>query len=61
MLSLEQICQMLVGTARTCGIQIVKTLDPVEHEEFMKQRRENVEKFMEELKEAKSTKILRTT
>ncbi|OAD54405.1 39S ribosomal protein L11, mitochondrial [Eufriesea mexicana] len=60
LLSLEQICQMLVGIARTCGIQIVRTLDPVEHEEFMKQRRENVQKFLDELKEVKTSKLLRT-
>lgn len=59
LLSLQQICQMLVGIARTCGIQIVHELDPEEHAEFMKERKENVKKFMEELEAARETKILR--
>ncbi|XP_020718824.2 39S ribosomal protein L11, mitochondrial [Bombus terrestris] len=59
LLSLQQICQMLVGIARTCGIQIVHKLDPEEHTQFMKERKENVKKFMEELEAARETKILR--
>ncbi|XP_033359875.1 39S ribosomal protein L11, mitochondrial [Bombus vosnesenskii] len=59
LLSLQQICQMLVGVARSCGIQIVHKLDPEEHTQFMKERKENVKKFMEELEAARETKILR--
>lgn len=50
---------MLVGVARSCGIQIVHKLDPEEHAQFMKERKENVKKFMEELEAARETKILR--
>ncbi|CAL7951140.1 unnamed protein product [Xylocopa violacea] len=59
LLSLQQICQMLVGIAKTCGIEIVQTLDPKEHAEFMKQREENVKLFREELEATKASKILR--
>lgn len=50
---------MIVGIARTCGIQIVHTLDPEEHAKFMKQRKENYMKFREELQEIKKSKVLR--
>ncbi|XP_017883022.1 39S ribosomal protein L11, mitochondrial [Ceratina calcarata] len=59
LLNLQQICQMLVGIARTCGIEIVRTLDPEEHAEFMKQREEAVQNFLDELQAAKETKVLR--
>ncbi|XP_006608117.1 39S ribosomal protein L11, mitochondrial [Apis dorsata] len=59
LLSLPQICEMIVGIARTCGIQIVRTLDPEEHAKFMKQRKENYMKFREELQEIKKSKVLR--
>lgn len=59
LLNIQQICQMLVGIARTCGIEIVRTLDPKEHEEFMKQREETVQQFKEELRLAKEAKLLR--
>ncbi|CAK9822763.1 39S ribosomal protein L11, mitochondrial [Anthophora retusa] len=59
LMTLPQICQMLVGIARTCGIEIVKTLDPVEHEEFMKQREENLQNFLKELQATKTSKVLR--
>ncbi|XP_003492768.1 39S ribosomal protein L11, mitochondrial [Bombus impatiens] len=59
LLSLQQICQMFVGVARSCGIQIVHKLDPEEHTQFMKERKENVKKFMEELEATRETKILR--
>ncbi|XP_003707280.1 mitochondrial ribosomal protein L11 [Megachile rotundata] len=59
LLNVQQICQMLVGIARTCGIEIVRTLDPKEHEEFMKQREANVEQRREDLRLAKEAKLLR--
>ncbi|XP_043515933.1 39S ribosomal protein L11, mitochondrial [Frieseomelitta varia] len=59
LLTLEQVCVMLVGIARTCGIKIVRELDPAEHAQFMEERKENVNKFLEELEAAKETKIRR--
>lgn len=50
---------MIVGIARTCGIQIVRTLDPEEHAKFMKERNENYIKFREQLEELKKSKVLR--
>ncbi|XP_054010512.1 39S ribosomal protein L11, mitochondrial [Hylaeus anthracinus] len=60
LMTLEQVCRMLIGIARTCGIQVVRSLDPVEHAEFMKLRQENVEKILEERRLTKETKMLRT-
>ncbi|KOX71005.1 39S ribosomal protein L11, mitochondrial [Melipona quadrifasciata] len=59
LLTLEQVCQMLVGVARSCGIKIVRELDPTEHAQFMEERKENVNKFLEELEATKETKIRR--
>ncbi|XP_076283845.1 mitochondrial ribosomal protein L11 [Lasioglossum baleicum] len=58
--SLEGLCKMLIGVARTCGIQIVHSLDPEEHAEFMKQREEGVQKLLEEMKLSREAKLLRT-
>ncbi|KOC66649.1 39S ribosomal protein L11, mitochondrial [Habropoda laboriosa] len=59
LLTLKDVCQMLVGIARTCGIVIVNTIDPVEYAEFMKQREENLQIFLAELQESKISKVLR--
>ncbi|XP_043255078.1 39S ribosomal protein L11, mitochondrial [Colletes gigas] len=61
LLSLEQVCKMLVGIARTCGIEVVHKLDPVEHEEFMRLREENVQIRLEDMRLSKEAKMLRTT
>lgn len=59
--SLQQITQMLVGVARTCGIEIVRDLDPVEYAEFLAKREIIVADHMRALQEAKEAKMLRTT
>lgn len=59
LLTLEQVCQMLVGIARTCGIKIVRELNSAEYAQFMEERKENVNKFLEELEATKETKIRR--
>ncbi|XP_012231007.1 large ribosomal subunit protein uL11m [Linepithema humile] len=60
LLSLQQICQMLVGIARTCGIEIVREINPEEYTQFLKDREESIAKFEEELKLIKESKMLRT-
>ncbi|XP_076750431.1 mitochondrial ribosomal protein L11 [Xylocopa sonorina] len=59
LLTLQQVCQMLVGIARSCGIEIVRTLDPEKHAEFMRQREEASKEFTRKLQEAKESKVLR--
>nr|CAD7412649.1 unnamed protein product [Timema poppensis] len=58
--TLEEICKMLVGVARSCGIEIVRDLDPVEYEEFLEQRKVIVENQQKELQEKKEARMLRT-
>lgn len=58
--TLEEMCNMIVGVAKSCGIQVVKDLDPVEYREFLLERAVVVEQQMKELQEKKEAKMLRT-
>ncbi|XP_063705126.1 large ribosomal subunit protein uL11m [Culicoides brevitarsis] len=60
LLTMEQMCKMLVGVAATCGIQIVRDLDPVEYAQFLEERKEVVAEQKRELQEKKEAKMLRT-
>ncbi|XP_018310821.1 39S ribosomal protein L11, mitochondrial [Mycetomoellerius zeteki] len=60
LLNLEQMCQMIVGIARTCGIEIVREIDPEEYKQFLKDREAVVVDFREKLQLAKESKLLRT-
>ncbi|XP_066262519.1 large ribosomal subunit protein uL11m [Euwallacea similis] len=57
--SLERICNMVVGIARSCGIEVVKDLDATEYGEFLKERAVIVEQQKKELQEKKEAKLLR--
>lgn len=57
---LETICKMMVGVARSCGIEIVRELDPKEYAEFLKEREKARIEFEQELRLAKESKLLRT-
>ncbi|XP_050316228.1 39S ribosomal protein L11, mitochondrial [Anthonomus grandis grandis] len=59
-LSLEDICKMIVGVARSCGIKVVKDLDPKEYGEFLKERAAIVEQQKKEIQEKREAKLLRT-
>lgn len=59
LLTLQQICQMMVGIARSCGIEVVKEIDPVEYAQFLKDREAFIAEFREELRLAKESKLLR--
>nr|CAH7714611.1 unnamed protein product [Callosobruchus chinensis] len=58
--SLEEVCTMIVGIARSCGIEVVKELDPKEYGEFLKERQAIVEQQKKELQEKREAKMLRT-
>lgn len=60
LLTLQQMCQMMVGIARTCGIEIVREIDPVEYKQFLKDREALIAEYCEELRLAKESKVLRT-
>ncbi|KAG5885960.1 hypothetical protein JTB14_018414 [Gonioctena quinquepunctata] len=58
--TLEEICKMIVGVTKSCGIQIEKNLDPKGYGEFLLERKEIVERQKKELQEKKEAKMLRT-
>ncbi|XP_043476932.1 39S ribosomal protein L11, mitochondrial [Leptopilina heterotoma] len=60
LMSLEQICQMMVGIAKSIGIQIVRELDAKEYEEFLKERAKIVAEEQQKLQELREAKLLRT-
>ncbi|CAB3246059.1 unnamed protein product [Arctia plantaginis] len=57
---LKDICIMLIATARSCGIEIVKELDPKEYGEFLQDRKKVVEEQKKMLQEKREAKMLRT-
>lgn len=60
LLTMKQMCMSLLGTARTCGIEVVRDLDPVEYEKFLEERKLIIEEQMKELQEKREAKMLRT-
>ncbi|XP_060521748.1 large ribosomal subunit protein uL11m [Cylas formicarius] len=57
---LEELCNMIVGIAKSCGIEVVKHLDPKKYGEFLHERVGIVEQQKKELQEKKEAKMLRT-
>ncbi|XP_037946332.1 39S ribosomal protein L11, mitochondrial [Teleopsis dalmanni] len=60
LLTMQQMCAMLVGIARTCGIQIVRDLNADEYAQFLEERKEVVAEQRRELQEKRDAKMLRT-
>lgn len=60
LLSMENMCNMLIGVARSCGIQVVRDIDPVEYQAFLEERKDIVLKQKAELQEKREAKMLRT-
>lgn len=60
LLTLEQMCGMLVGAARTLGIEVVRELRADEYAVFLEERQQIVEQQRKELQEAREAKMLRT-
>ncbi|XP_034487051.1 39S ribosomal protein L11, mitochondrial [Drosophila innubila] len=60
LLTMQQMCEMLVGIARTCGIKVVRDLDPTEYAQFLEERKVIVEDQRRELLEKREAKMLRT-
>ena len=56
---MERICKGIIGAAHTCGIDVVRDLDPVEYGAFLEERHRIVEEQETELQEAKAAKLLR--
>ncbi|KAI9576964.1 39S ribosomal protein L11, mitochondrial [Glossina fuscipes] len=60
LLTMQQMCEMLVGIARTCGIQIVRELKAEDYANFLDERRAVVDAQRKELQEKREAKMLRT-
>ena len=60
LLSIQDMCNLLIGSARCCGIKVVKDLDPVEYGKFLEERKLIVDQQKKELEEKKQAKMLRT-
>ncbi|XP_055698817.1 39S ribosomal protein L11, mitochondrial [Phlebotomus papatasi] len=60
LLTLEQMCNMVIIAARTCGIEVVRNLDPEEYAQFLEERKLVVEDQKKELQEKREAKMLRT-
>ena len=58
---LERICKAIIGSAHSCGIQVVRDLDPEEYKEFLDERKKVVESKEAELFEARQAKLMRLT
>ncbi|XP_023025394.2 mitochondrial ribosomal protein L11 [Leptinotarsa decemlineata] len=58
--TLEEVCKMIIGVARSCGIEIVEKQDPTEYGEFLAERKVVEENQKKELQEKKEAKMLRT-
>lgn len=58
--SLEDLCNMVIGSARTCGIEVVREINPTEYKEFLAERKIVEEQQRKELQEKKEAKMLRT-
>ncbi|KAG7158702.1 39S ribosomal protein L11-like [Homarus americanus] len=56
---LKEICELVIGTAHSCGIEIMDEIDPQEYGEFLGQRMLVVEEQLKELKEKREAKLLR--
>jgi len=56
---LESLCNQIIGTARSCGIEVVRDLDPKEYGEFLAERKLIVEAQKQELQEKREAKMLR--
>lgn len=60
LLTHQQMCQMLVGVARTCGVEIVRHLDAEEYGKFLAQRKIIVAEQKAAIEAAREAKMLRS-
>lgn len=58
--NLEEICNMLISTARSLGIKVIKNLNAEEYQQFLEERKIVLEERKRELQELKEAKMLRT-
>lgn len=57
---LDDLCQMIIGVAKSCGLEVVRDLDSTEYGIFLEERKTIVEEQKKELQEKKEARMLRT-
>jgi len=60
MVDLQEVCRQLIDSANSLGIKVVDSIDPVEYQEFLEDRKRIVQEQKDELQAAKEAKLLRT-
>lgn len=58
--TLEEVCRLVIRTARSCGIEVVRELDPKDYGQFLEDRKGIVDEQKKMLQEKKEAKMLRT-
>lgn len=61
MKTMEDMCKSLAASARSCGVEIVRELDPDEYAKFLEHRQLVINEQVKELMEKREAKMLRTT
>lgn len=56
----EEMCKQLVGIAKSCGVQIVRELDPVEYGKHLEARKTFVQEHKASVQAAREAKMLRS-
>jgi large subunit ribosomal protein L11 len=56
---LEEICKRIIGSAHSCGIQVVQKLEEKSYGQFLEERRTVVAEQEKALEEARQAKMLR--
>jgi len=56
---METLCRLIIKSAHTLGIEVVRDLDAEEYGAYLEERRKIVEQQETELQEAKAAKLLR--
>ena len=57
---LEEMCRLLIDSAHSIGIRVVDSIDPVEYQQFLQDRKAVVAQQKQDLQDAKEAKLLRT-
>lgn len=60
-MTMEQLCLMVVGIARSCGIEVVRDLNANEYKQFLADRQVVIEEQKKELQLKRDAKMSRIT
>lgn len=59
--SLQNVCKMIIGSAHSLGLEVVKDYDPEEYGKFLEEREIIVEEQAQKRQEEQEAKYLRLT